>query len=37
MHEMSNPVFWEKSENITHLSSAYLAQREVKVEVKVKI
>ena len=33
-HEISNPVFWEKLENIINLSSADLAQRVVKVKGK---
>ena len=32
LHEMSNPVFWEKSGKITNLLSAELAQRVVKVK-----
>ena len=32
LHGMSNPVFWEKNKkNITHLLSAELAQRVVKL------
>ena len=31
LHEMSNPVYWEKKENY-HSSSAELAQRVVKVK-----
>ena len=33
LHEMSNPVFCEKLENVITLSSAKLAQRVVKVKV----
>ena len=34
LHEMSNPVSWEKNKkNITNLSSAELAQRMVKVKL----
>ena len=29
---VTNPVFWEKEENITNLSSAELVQRVVKVK-----
>ena len=33
MHEMSNPIFWEKvREHIINLSSAELAQRVVMVK-----
>ena len=32
---MSNPVFWENKKNIINLSSAVLAQRVVKVKIKV--
>ena len=34
LHEISNPVFWEKLENIISLSSADLAKRVVKVKRK---
>ena len=30
--EISNPVFWEKSEKLTNMSSAELAQRVIKVK-----
>ena len=32
LHDMSNPVFWEKYENTANLSSAELAQRVVKAK-----
>ena len=31
LHEMSNPIFWEKEEQYINLSSAELAKRVVKV------
>ena len=31
LHEMSNPVFWEKKKSITNLSYAELAQAVIKV------
>ena len=33
LHEISNPVFWEKYENTINLSSAEQAQRMVKAQV----
>ena len=34
LHEMSNPIFWEKKKKIiTNLSSPELAQREVKIKI----
>ena len=32
LHEMSKPIFWEKYENISSLSSAELAQRVLRVK-----
>ena len=37
LYEMSNPVFWDKLENITSLSYAELAQRAENVRVQLTI
>ena len=37
LHEISNPIFWEKIRTIIHLSSAESVQRVIKVKMAVKL